>query len=223
MAILMVVIVLALILLLAFSRASITSWVLAVILIIPVIAIQARFSDDVLLAVGAALLVFIVLFGIPLVRRIVVSGTVLKIFRKVLPQISATEQEAIDAGTVWWDGEIFSGDPDWRKLLAFPKPSLSSEEQAFLDNEVEQLCAMLDDWDITHKRADLPPEVWQFIRDKGFFGMIIPKSYGGLGFSAQAHSAVVSKVASRSGTAAVTVMVPNSLGPAELLLHYGTN
>ncbi|MDP1996029.1 MAG: acyl-CoA dehydrogenase [Gallionella sp.] len=163
------------------------------------------------------------LFGVPLLRRNIISGTILKIFRKILPQISATEQEAINAGTVWWDGDLFSGHPDWRKLLAFPKPSLSAAEQAFLDNEVEQLCAMLDDWDITHRRADLPPEVWQFLKDKGFFGMIIPKRYGGLEFSAQAHSAVVCKIASRSATAAVTVMVPNSLGPAELLLHYGTD
>ncbi|MDH4286794.1 MAG: acyl-CoA dehydrogenase, partial [Gallionella sp.] len=185
MAILMVVVVLTILLLLAFFRASITGWVLALMVIVPVVAIQARFSDTVLTIIGSALLVYIVLFGIPFMRRIVVSGTVLKIFRKILPQISATEQEAIDAGTVWWDGELFSGNPDWNKLLAFPKPSLSGEEQAFLDNEVEQLCAMLDDWDITHKRADLSPEAWQFIRDKGFFGMIIPKRYGGLEFSAQ--------------------------------------
>jgi len=208
--------------LLAFSRASIASWVLAVIVITTLLAIQASFSDTVLQVIGFGLLVFIMLFGIPYLRRHIVSGVVLNIFRKILPQISDTEQEAIDAGTVWWDGELFSGDPNWKKLLAFPKPSLSADEQAFLDNEVEQLCAMLDDWDITHQRADLSPEVWQFIKDKGFFGMIIPKAYGGLEFSAQAHSAVVSKVASRSGTAAVTVMVPNSLGPAELLLNYGT-
>jgi acyl-CoA dehydrogenase len=208
---------------LAFYRASITSWVLAIMVIVPVVAIMGRFSDEVLIVIGAALLLFIVLFGIPYMRRNVVSGSALKIFRKILPKISATEQEAIDAGTVWWDGELFSGNPDWHKLMALPKCGVSAREQAFLDNEVEQLCAMLDDWDITHNRADLPPEVWQFIKDKGFFGMIIPKMYGGLEFSAQAHSAVVSKVASRSGTAAVTVMVPNSLGPAELLLHYGTD
>src|SRR5450759_1848839 len=214
---------LAIFIMLAFFRASITSWVLAIMVIVPVISIQASFSDDVLMVVGGVLLLFIVFFGIPVLRRNVVSGAVLKVFRKILPQISATEQEAIDAGTVWWDGELFSGNPDWDKLLAFPKCGISAREQAFLDNEVEQLCAMLDDWDITHNRADLPPEVWQFIKDKGFFGMIIPKRYGGLEFSAQAHSAVVSKVSSRSGTAAVTVMVPNSLGPAELLLHYGTD
>ncbi len=223
MEILMLVAALVIILVLAFFRASITSWVLAVMVIVPVVAIQSRISDFALQAVYVALFLFIALFGIPVLRRTLVSGTVLKIFRKILPQISATEQEAIDAGTVWWDGDLFSGHPDWNKLLAFPKCGLSIEEQAFLDNEVDQLCAMLDDWDITHNRADLPPEVWQFIKDKGFFGMIIPKRFGGLEFSAQAHSAVVGKVASRSGTAAVTVMVPNSLGPAELLLHYGTD
>ncbi|MDO8465407.1 MAG: acyl-CoA dehydrogenase [Gallionella sp.] len=208
---------------LAFFRASIANWVLAIIAIVAVVAIQESFSDSVLFSIGAVLLLLIALFGVPLFRRTVISSLVFKIFRKILPQISATEQDAIDAGTVWWDGDLFSGNPDWNKLLAFPKCGLSEAEQAFLDNEVDQLCAMLDDWDITHNRADLPPEVWQFIKMKGFFGMIIPKKYGGLEFSAQAHSAVVSKVASRSGTAAVTVMVPNSLGPAELLLHYGTD
>ena len=220
--ILTVLAVLAIFIILAFYRASITSWVLAIMVVVPVISIMARFSENVLIVTGAALFLFIVFFGIPYLRRNVISGAVFKIFRKVLPQISATEQEAIDAGTVWWDGELFSGNPDWKKLLAFPKCGLGEREQSFLDNEVEQLCSMLDDWDITHIRADLPPEVWQFIKDKGFFGMIIPKRYGGLEFSAQGHSAIVSKVASRSGTAAVTVMVPNSLGPAELLLHYGT-
>jgi acyl-CoA dehydrogenase len=218
-----VLVALAIFIMLAFFRTSITSWVLAMIVIVPVVAIQASFSDDVLMVIFIALLLFIVFFGIPFMRRNVVSGAMIKIFRKVLPQISATEQEAIDAGTVWWDGELFSGNPNWDRLRSFPKCGLSIREQAFLDNEVEQLCAMLDDWDITHNRADLSAEAWQFIKDKGFFGMIIPKAYGGLEFSAQAHSAVVGKVASRSGTAAVTVMVPNSLGPAELLLHYGTD
>ena len=214
---------LAVFILLAFFRATVVSWLLAVMVIVPVVAIQARLSETVLQLVYFLLISVIVLFGIPYLRRTIVSGTVLKQFRKTLPPISDTEQEAIDAGTVWWDGELFSGHPDWNKLLAYPKCGLSPREQAFLDTEVEALCAMLDDWDITHKRADLPPEVWQFIRERGFFGMIIPEEYGGLGFSAQAHSAVIAKIASRSGTAAVTVMVPNSLGPAELLLHYGTD
>ncbi|NOU01682.1 MAG: acyl-CoA dehydrogenase [Gallionella sp.] len=214
---------LAIFILLAFFRASIISWLLALVLSVFSIAIAGSFSATILITACSVMLLFATLLGIPFLRRAVVIAAALKIFRKVLPQISATEQEAIDAGTVWWDGELFSGNPHWNKLLSFPKASLSSEEQAFLDNEVDQLCSMIDDWDVTHNRADLPPEVWQFIKSKGFFGMIIPKQYGGLEFSAQAHSAVVSKVASRSGTAAVTVMVPNSLGPAELLLHYGTN
>ena len=163
-----------------------------------------------------------IIFWIRPLRCLVVSNPLLKIFRKALPQISQTEQEALDAGTIWWDGELFSGKPDWNKLLAYPKPQLSAEEKAFLDGPVEQLCEMLDEWKITRELHDLPPSVWQFIKDNGFFGMIIPKQYGGHGFSALAHSEVVMKICSRSGTAAVTVMVPNSLGPAELLLHYGT-
>ena len=160
--------------------------------------------------------------AVPFLRRFIISNQILKIFRKMLPQISQTEQEALDAGTVWWDGDLFSGKPDWSKLLAYPKQALSEEEKAFLAGPVEELCAMLDEWKITHELHDLPPEVWQFIKDNGFFGLIIPKEYGGYGFSALAHSEVVMKIGSRSGTAAVTVMVPNSLGPAELLLHYGT-
>ncbi len=222
MTITMIAIVLVVFLVLAFFRASVISWVLAITVSVFFLASYLRITDGALNGIYLSLLTFFVLFGIAPVRRMLVSGNVLKLFRRILPQISATEQEAIDAGTVWWDGELFSGEPDWNKLLALPKCGLQPHEQAFLDNEVEQLCAMLDDWDITHNRADLPPQVWQFIREKGFFGMIIPKRYGGLEFSAQAHSAVVAKVASRSGTAAVTVMVPNSLGPAELLLHYGT-
>ncbi len=222
MAILILVAMLSVILLLAFFRASVWGWLLAMVIVIPIIAIQSRLSADVFQIVIIVLAVFVAVLGISPLRRMLVSSFVLKVFRKILPNVSQTEQEALDAGTVWWDGQLFSGNPDWHKLLAYPKPVLSAEEQSFLDNETDQLCAMLDDWDITHVRQDLPPHVWQFIKDKGFFGMIIPKAYGGLEFSAQAHSAVVTKVASRSGTAAVTVMVPNSLGPAELLLHYGT-
>ena len=222
MAILMLVGVWAIILLLAFFRASIWSWLLAMIVIVPVVGIQSRLSADLFQAIIVALALFVAVLGIPALRRFLVSSVILKIFRKILPQVSQTEQEALDAGTVWWDGELFSGNPDWHKLLAYPKPTLTPEEQSFLDNETETLCAMLDDWDITHVRQDISPQAWQYIKDKGFFGMIIPKRYGGLEFSAQMHSAVVTKVASRSATGAVTVMVPNSLGPAELLLHYGT-
>jgi acyl-CoA dehydrogenase len=169
----------------------------------------------VLLAVAGAL-------AIPALRRALITDRILALYRRILPDMSQTEKEAIDAGTVWWDGDLFSGKPDWDKLLKIAPPRLSAEEQAFLDGPVEELCAMCDDWEITHEQLDLPPRVWQYIKDKGFLGMIIPKQYGGLGFGAFAHSAVVQKLATRSSTAAISVMVPNSLGPGELLLHYGT-
>jgi acyl-CoA dehydrogenase len=167
------------------------------------------------------LLVVAVVLNLPGIRRAVLIKPVYLLFRRMLPPISKTEREALEAGTVWWDGELFTGDPDWNRLFGTPKPLLNEEEQSFLDNQVEELCRMLDDHAIAREQ-DLPPEVWRFIREKGFFGMIIPKEYGGLGFSTLGHSQVVMKVASRSVPAAVTVMVPNSLGPAELLLHYGT-
>lgn len=154
-------------------------------------------------------------------RRQWISDPALSWFRKVLPRLSDTEREALEAGTVWWDAELFTGDPDWSRLLAVPRPRLRPDEQAFIDGPVEELCAMLHDWEI-RRAGNLPPHVWQFLRDKKFFSMIIPPEYGGLGFSALGNSAVVMKIASRNLTAAVTVMVPNSLGPGELLLHYGT-
>jgi acyl-CoA dehydrogenase len=166
-------------------------------------------------------LVAAVILNVPGMRRALIIKPVFHLFRRMLPPISRTEREALEAGTVWWDGELFTGNPDWKKLFATPKPALTEEEQYFLDNPVEELCRMLDDYKVAQER-DLSTETWRFIREKGFFGMIIPKEYGGLGFSTLAHSQVVVKVASRSIPAAVTVMVPNSLGPAELLLHYGT-
>ncbi len=156
------------------------------------------------------------------IRRAMLGTPLLDLFRKILPQMSSTEKEALDAGTVWWDGDLFSGKPDWKKLHAYPKPTLSAEEQAFLDGPVEELCTLVNEWEITNDLHDLPPQAWQYIKDQGFLGMIIPKAFGGKGFSALMHSAVIVKLTSRSGTAAVSVMVPNSLGPAELLLHYGT-
>lgn len=144
-------------------------------------------------------------------------------FRSVLPSMSITEKEAIEAGDVWWEKELFQGRPDFKQLLAMPKPVLSDEEQAFLDNEVETFCSLLNDWKIVHKYSDLSQEAWNYLRQEKFFGMIIPKKYGGLEFSPQAHSSVIMKIGTRSISAAVTTMVPNSLGPAELLLHYGTD
>lgn len=172
-------------------------------------------------ATAAALIWLLIAAPTPL-RRLLFTGPIFRVYRRILPAMSSTEREAIAAGSVWWDGQLFSGKPDWDVLLSYPKARLSAAEQAFLDNEVSELCSMVDDWKVTTELNDLPPEVWQYIKDKGFFGLIIPTQYGGKGFSNYAHSQVVMKVASRSGTAAVTVMVPNSLGPAELLLHYGT-
>ena len=171
----------------------------------------------------AMLAVILIPLNVAPLRHALLTNRVFTVFRRILPPMSTTEREALDAGTVWWEADLFRGDPDWKKLLLIPSPRLSREEQVFLDGPVEELCNRLNDWDITHARRDLPPEIWRFIKEMGFFGMIIPKRYGGLEFSAQAHSAVVMKLASRSITAAVTVMVPNSLGPAELLMRYGTD
>jgi acyl-CoA dehydrogenase len=162
------------------------------------------------------------LFNVRPLRKRFITRPFMKFYRRLLPSMSQTEKEALEAGTVWWDGELFTGAPKWEKLLAAKPPRLSAEEQAFLDGPCEELCRMLDDWDITHRRADLPPYVWEFLKSKGFFAMIIPKRYGGLEFSAYAHSCVLAKVASRCATASSTIAVPNSLGPAELLNHYGT-
>lgn len=156
-------------------------------------------------------------------RRRYVVEPVLDLVRKAMPPMSQTERDAIDAGTVWWDAELFSGSPDWRKLLDAPAEQLSAEEQAFLDGPVENLCAMADEWAIAHEHGDLPEPMWDYIKHNGFLGIIIPKRYGGLEFSARAHSRIMMKLASRSGTTAVSCMVPNSLGPAELLLRYGTD
>ncbi|MDP3837742.1 MAG: acyl-CoA dehydrogenase family protein, partial [Methylococcales bacterium] len=170
-----------------------------------------------------AYLVIFIPLTVPFIRRQLISRTVFQWMKTALPTMSNTEREALDAGNTWWEGELFSGKPDWKVLQALPIAQLTSEEQDFLDNEVENLCAMLNDWDITHKRKDLPPEVWTYIKQHKFCGMMIPKAYGGLAFSETAHSEVVMKIASRCSTAAVTVMVPNSLGPAKLLLNYGTD
>jgi acyl-CoA dehydrogenase len=164
----------------------------------------------------------VALLNVDAFRLRFITRPFLKTYRRMLPTMSDTEREALEAGTVWWDGELFTGRPDWNKLLSAQAPRLTPDEQAFIDGPCEELCRMIDDWDITHRRADLPPEVWDFLKRKGFFAMIIPKRYGGLEFSAYAHSCVLVKLASRSATVSSTVAVPNSLGPAELLLHYGT-
>ena len=155
-------------------------------------------------------------------RREKLSKPIFQFFKRVLPPMSDTEQEALEAGDTWWEADLFKGAPDWKKWLAMPMPALSPTEEAFLANQTETFCRMIDDWDIVHIDKDLPAHAWQYLKDERFFGMIIPEEYGGLGFSALAHSTIVTKIATRSPSAAVTAMVPNSLGPAELLMKYGT-
>ena len=152
-------------------------------------------------------------FTLPITKRL----------QKNMPAISETEREAIDAGDVWWEKELFCGRPHWKKLLAIPAPKLTVEEEYFITNQVETLCNMLDDWQIFNVDRNLTPATWDYIKKEKFFGLVIAKEYGGLGFSALAHSTIVSKIASRSISAAVNIMVPNSLGPGELITHYGTD
>lgn len=185
-----------------FTALLLTPW--ALILGIPLIALS-----------------IIILFA-PL-RFNLITKPAYKTLANSMPSISTTEQEALEAGTSWWEKELFMGAPDWSQFEKYPYPTLSAEEQSFIENEVELLCSMLDEWEIHHHLKDLPPEVWQFIKDKGFLGLIIPKSFGGKEFSSFAQSRIMSKIASRSLTTAVSCMVPNSLGPGELLMHYGTD
>ena len=175
-----------------------------------------------MLALLILVVVLAVILGVADIRRNLITKPVFSVFKKILPPLSDTEREAMEAGDVWWDGELFKGKPDWQKLHSFPKAELNAEEQAFMDNQVETLLKMLDDYKIVQEQRDLPKEVWDFVKREGFFAMIIPKAYGGREFSAIANSTIVSRIATRSLTAAVTIMVPNSLGPGELLMHYGT-
>ena len=176
-------------------------------------------APPVLLAVGALLLV---IFNVPAIRRVLVSGLVMKVLKGIMPTISDTERIALEAGTVGAEGELFSGSPDFKKLMAEPYPNMTPEEQAFLNGPVDRLCEAIDDWEVWEER-DISPAAWEIIKKERFLGMIIPKEYGGLGFSALAHSEVIKKLSSRSIPACISVMVPNSLGPAELLIHYGTD
>ncbi|EOZ7937396.1 acyl-CoA dehydrogenase FadE [Cronobacter malonaticus] len=169
------------------------------------------------------LAIILVPLNVTPVRKSLISAPVFRGFRKVMPPMSRTEKEAIDAGTTWWEGDLFRGNPDWQKLHNYPQPKLTAEEQAFLDGPVEEACRMANDFQITHEMADLPPELWAFLKEHRFFAMIIKKEYGGLEFSAYAQSRVLQKLAGVSGILAITVGVPNSLGPGELLQHYGTD
>jgi len=169
------------------------------------------------------LAIMLVPFNLPSMRKAMISAPAFRSFRKVMPPMSRTEKEAIDAGTTWWEGDLFQGNPDWKKLHNYPQPQLTAEEQAFLDGPVEEACRMANDFQITHELADLPPELWAFLKEHRFFAMIIKKEYGGLEFSAYAQSRVLQKLSGVSGILSITVGVPNSLGPGELLQHYGTD
>ena len=205
----------------AYHRNSLRTWAIVTVAttLIVGLVVGAPWTMLILLIIELAIAVPLLMVDF---RRRQISAPLLKLFAKVTPKLSETEQTALEAGTVGFEGELFSGKPNWHELLRQPKPELSVEEQAFLDGPVEELCSMIDDWQITHELADLPPNVWEFIKKNKFFGMIIPKRYNGLEFSALAHSAVLQKLSSMSATVSSTVAVPNSLGPAELLLHYGS-
>lgn len=204
---------------LAYNRASLTMFTAAIAVIL---AVGSAFD-----AAGTVAWVVFLLVALPLniavIRQQYLTKPLLKLYRKIMPEMSTTEKEAIDAGTTWWEADLFRGNPDWHKMHNFPVPRLSAEEQAFLDGPVEELLAMVDDWHTTHERADLTPEVYQYLKDKGFFAMIIKKEYGGLEFSAYAQSCVLQKLTSKSMVLSSVVGVPNSLGPGELLQHYGTD
>ncbi len=206
----------------AYVRAGLRIWTIVGLVAAIGIGVLAG-SHWLAIAIPTAIFALIAIpLNIPDFRQRQITAPLLKVYQKITPQISDTERTALEAGTVGFEGELFTGKPDWSKLLKQPKPELSIEEQAFLDGPVEEICAMCDEWEITHELADLTPEIWEFAKKNKFFGMIIPKQYGGLEFSALAQSAVLQKLMSISGSLSSTVGVPNSLGPGELLLHYGT-
>lgn len=205
---------------LLYSGRGFLAWTAAAAVLVVMLFISGWTFVAVLIAVPAAVLGAV--FGSPAMRQKHVSSKLLPLVRNILPTMGETEREALEAGTVWWDGDLFSGKPDWRKLLEFKRQPLSEREQAFLDGPVEELCAMIDDWEIYQTRA-IPDEIWAFLKKHKFLGLIVPEEFGGLGFSALAQSTIVSKISSRSIPVSIVVMVPNSLGPGELISHYGTD
>jgi acyl-CoA dehydrogenase len=207
----------------AYRGWKLLNWTLGMVVILAAFAFLAPVSKVAVIVLALLFAIVAIPLNFKPLRRQRLTAPFLAVYRKMLPTLSDTEQAALEAGTVGWEGELFAGNPDWAVLLDRKWPELSEEEQAFVDGPTQELCAMLDTWQIHHELADLPPEVWEFIKENRFFGMIIPKEYGGLGFSALAHRAVLQKIASVCAVTASTVAVPNSLGPAELLVHYGTD
>lgn len=222
MVILEIVILLVFALGLAFIRAKTWFWSLLMLVVIAGMSVLPDLHWGLMIPVWAIYAIVAIFANVGFLRKRLVTAVLVNAARKVLPPISQTEKEALDAGTVWWEGELFQGKPNWKTLHSYPKPTLTAEEEAFVENQTHKLCDMIDDWQIIHDR-DLSLETWDYLKKEKFFGMLIPKENGGLGFSPLAQSTVVSKIATKSVSAAVTVMVPNSLGPAELILHYGTD
>ena len=207
----------------AFKGMSLLNWTLGMALMLAGFAIFTSISTPAVLVLSVLFAVIAVPLNVDSLRLRWLSKPFLAIYRKMLPTLSDTEKVALDAGTVGWEGELFAGNPDWDALLAQKWPEMTEEERAFVEGPVEELCNMLNPWEISHEIADMPPEVWAFLKENRFFGMIIPKKYGGLGFSAIAHRAVLQKISSVCSVTCSLVAVPNSLGPAELLVHYGTD
>jgi acyl-CoA dehydrogenase len=218
---LLVVLLFALFVWLLYIGRALAAWSLPLVVGLVIWYLRAGTMTPGLWVAGTVTLLLLVGLAFAPLRRMLVTRTLMPLLAPIFPKMSSTEREALEAGTVWWDAQLFAGHPDWSQLLELEVPGLSAKEQAFLDGPCEELCRMIDDWKVLGS-DDLPDDVWEFLKREGFLGLIIPEEFGGLGFSARANSAVVAKVSSRSVTAAVTVMVPNSLGPAELLLHYGT-
>ncbi len=202
----------------AYSRASLASFTVSLTILMAI----GTFFNVISFFAWILFAVIVIPLNVADIRKQYITKPLLNIFKGIMPEMSKTEQEAIDAGTTWFEAELFRGTPDWKKLHNYPKPRLSAEEQAFLDGPVEEVCRMTDDWQTTHELADLSPEVWQYLKDNKFFAMIIKKQYGGLEFCAYAQSRVLQKLSSVSSVLSSTVGVPNSLGPGELLQHYGT-
>ncbi|MGN6653246.1 acyl-CoA dehydrogenase [Trinickia sp.] len=208
---------------LIFSEAAAFWWLIALCAWLAIVTLTHAVGIAGSVVLGIVLVVPAFVLALVPLRRTLISRNILALFRRALPEMSPTERDAIEAGTVWWDAELFTGRPDWDTLLAYGPPVLSDEERAFVDDECARLADLSNDWETTARWQDLSPQAWEYVKARGFLGMIIDQQYGGKGFSAYAHSQVVMKLASRCSAAAVSVMVPNSLGPAELLLHYGTD
>ncbi len=218
-----ILIIVGLVLTATFYRFAIKTWTICIGVALILLTLFSHTAWWLLFILWVPFLLIAGIANFPAYRQRYLLVPALKRLKTQLPTISRTERDAIEAGNVWWEKELFSGEPDWQQLFAIAKPSLTQEELSFLNNQVEALCLMLNDWDIVTKDHDLPPEVWAYLKKEKFFGLCIPKAYGGLGFSALAHSTIVIKIASSSVSAAVNTMVPNSLGPAELIMHYGTD